>query len=82
MSVQRFHSIDDMPRLWRDPDDLENLRIVAQMMALYRRLHQPEAARKPGVRRFKTLQELKAERDDYYRREDPRLSDPVHSPGS
>lgn len=81
MSVQRFRSIEDMPKPWRDPDDPENLRIVAQMMALYRRLHQSEASRKPGVRRFETLQELNADRDDFYRRENPRL-DSVRSFGT
>lgn len=73
MAVQRFRSIEDMPRPWRDPDDPENLRVVCQMMALYHRLHQPEVVRTPRVRRFKTLQELNADRDDPYRREDHRL---------
>ncbi len=75
MSVQRFRSIEDMPRPWRASDDPGNLRVVAQMMAFYHRLHQPEAVRSPPVRRFKTLQELNADRDDPYRRENPRLND-------
>lgn len=77
MSVERFRSIEDMPKPWRDPDDPENLRVVGQMMALYHRLHKPEAVRDPRVRRFKTLQELNADRDDPYRQEDPRLGDSI-----
>ena len=75
MSVQRFRSIEEMPKPWRAPDDPENLRVVAQMMNLYHRLHKPEAVRSPPVRRFKTLQELNSDRDDPYRQENPRLDD-------
>jgi hypothetical protein len=67
MSVQRFRSVEDMPKPWRDPDDPENLRVVAEMMAFYHRLSQPKVARKPAVRRFRTLQELNADRGDPYR---------------
>ncbi len=75
MSVQRFRSIEDMPKPWRDADDPENLRVVAQMMALYYRLQKPRVVRSPRVRHFRTLQELNSDRDDPYRREDPRLGD-------
>jgi hypothetical protein len=43
------------------------------MLALYRMLDRGPALR-PGVRRFKTIQEANAERGDPYRREDPRLA--------
>jgi len=82
MSVQRFRSIEDMPKPWRDQDDPENLRVVAQMMAFYRRLQKSEAVRNPRVRRFKTLQELNADRDDPYRQEAPRLRELVRPPGT
>ncbi len=81
MSVQRFRSIEEMPKPWRSPDDPENLRVVAQMMALYRRLCKPEAVIGPRVRRFRTLQELNSDRDDPYRRENPGLAAAVSGVG-
>ena len=81
MSVQRFRSIQEMPRPWRSPDDPENLRVVAQMMALYRSLCKPEPVTGPRVRRFKTLQELNSNRDDPYRREDSGLAPAIPGAG-
>ncbi len=77
MSVQRFRSIEEMPRPWRASDDPENLRVVAQMIDLYHRLHKPEAVRRPPVRRFKTLQELNRDRGDPYRQGNPRFDNAV-----
>ena len=67
MPVTRYRSIEEMPRPWRDTDDPGNLRVVAQMMAFYRSLVR-NAPRRPGVQRFRTLQEANAGRDDPYRR--------------
>ena len=67
MSVTRYRSISEMPRPWRKTDDPGNLRIVAQMLAFYRSLVWSEP-RRPGVQRFRTLQEANASRNDPYRR--------------
>ena len=67
MSVTRYRSIHEMSRPWRDTRDTGNLRDVARMMALYRSLVKG-APRQPGVRRFRTLQEANASRNDPYRR--------------
>ncbi len=67
MPVTRYRSIDEMPRPWRRPDDPGNLRLVAQMMAFYRTLVR-EAPRETGVRRFRSLQDAGAARNDPYRR--------------
>ena len=66
MSVQRFRSIEEMPKPWREPDDPNNLRLVAEMMAFYHRLRQEAVPRAPFVRRFRTLEELNADRGDPY----------------
>ena len=66
MSVQKYRSVADMPPPWTAPDDPDNLRRVAQMLALYYRL---KARPTPGVRRFRTIEEANADRDDAYRRE-------------
>ena len=67
MSVTRYRSIHEMPRPWRDTHDTGNLRHVARMLALYRSLTKG-APCQPGVRRFRTLQEANASRNDPYRR--------------
>lgn len=67
MPVTRYRSIEEMPRPWRDPDDPENLRVVAQMLALYKSFARAEPGR-PGVQRFRTIQEADASRNDPYRR--------------
>ncbi|MFQ5740186.1 MAG: hypothetical protein ACE5JX_14360 [Acidobacteriota bacterium] len=66
MTVTRYRSINEMPRPWREKDDPENLRAVAQMLAFYRSLVR-SPLRRPGVQRFRTLQEANASRDDPYR---------------
>lgn len=67
MPVTRYRSIEEMPRPWRRADDPENLRIVAQMLALYRTLART-APRVRGVQRFRTIAEANAGRNDPYRR--------------
>ena len=62
MSVTRYRSIEEMPRPWREVDDPENLRVVAQMLALYRRLV-GGVPRQAGVTRFRSIQEASAARD-------------------
>jgi len=68
MPVHRYRSVEEMPPPWRDADDPENLRVVAGMLALYRRWR-PEK-RRAGVERFRSLEDLDASRDDPYRRAD------------
>ncbi len=67
MPVYRYRTIDEMPPPWRDPDDPGNLRVVAEMLALYRRFVPASPATKLGVRAFRTLEELNADRGDPYR---------------
>lgn len=66
MPVHRYRSVEEMPPPWRSADDPENLRVVAEMLALYRRLDRSE--RRSGVRRFRTLEEANADRGDPYRK--------------
>ena len=73
MPVRRYRSIEEMPPPWRDPDDPNNLRAVATMIALHRAFDRGAIGRR-GVRRYRTIQEANAERDDPYRREDPRVA--------
>ncbi len=70
MPVERYRSIADMPPPWTDPDDPRNLRRIAEMIALHRRL---TPALQPGVRRFRSIEEANLDRNDPYRRDDPRL---------
>jgi len=65
--VTRYRSVEEMPRAWRDAHDPGNLRLVAHMLAFHRSLVR-EAPRRPGVRRFRTLEEANASRNDPYRR--------------
>jgi hypothetical protein len=65
MPIQKFRSIEEMPRPMRAADDPENLRETARMMSLYGRL---AGKARPGVRRFRTIEEANADRDDPYRR--------------
>ena len=67
MPVTRYRSVAEMPRPWRDSHDPRNLRLVAQMLALYRSLIRGAPIR-AGVQRFRTLQEANASRDDSYGR--------------
>jgi len=66
MPVTRYRSIEEMPRPWRDANSLENLRLVAQMLAFYRSLTRG-TPRRAGVQRFRSLQEANASRNDPYR---------------
>jgi hypothetical protein len=66
MGVTRYRSIEEMPRPWRRPDDPENLRLAARMLAFYRSLTRG-VPRRPGVRRFRSLEEANADRGDPYR---------------
>lgn len=62
MTIQRYRSVADMPPPWREPDDPQNLRVVAQMMELYQRLRGPQPVPEPRVRRFRSVQEMEAAR--------------------
>ena len=66
MTVERYRSIEDMPRVWKAPDDPGNLRLVAQMLGFYRSLvgSKRKSAR---VERFRTLEAANAAREDPYR---------------
>ncbi len=68
MAVARFRSVEEMPPAWRDKDDPENLRMTAQMMALYRLFDPALEEDHPGVERFRSIEEMKARRRDPYRR--------------
>ena len=59
MPVYRYRSIEQMPRPWRDPDDPGNLRVVALMLSLHRKMTSVEP-RRPGVTRFRSLEEAEA----------------------
>jgi len=63
MSVTRYRSVEEMPRPWRDPRDPANLRLVARMLAFHRSLTRGTSLR-PGVQRFRTLEEANASRND------------------
>jgi hypothetical protein len=67
MSVERYRSIEEMPRVWRAADDPENLRLVAQMLGFYRSLVRSES-RPIGVQHFRTIEEADAALDDPFRR--------------
>ena len=67
MPVERYRSIEEMPRVWREADDPENLRLVAQMLAFYRSLVRGES-RPTGVQRFRTIEAADAALDDSFRR--------------
>ena len=59
--VHRYRSIEDMPRPWRRTDDPGNLRAVAQAMRLHRTLVGARDQRRPGVTRYRSFDELKAD---------------------
>ena len=61
MPVEKFRSIEEMPAPWRDPNHPGNLRRVAMMMALHRRLV-PRS--RLGVRRFRSIEEANEDRGD------------------
>jgi hypothetical protein len=65
--VTRYRSIEEMPPPWREVNDPENLRWVGHMLAFYRSLMRGAPGR-PGVQRFRTIEEANAARGDPYRR--------------
>ena len=67
MSVERYRSIEEMPRVWRAADNPENLRLVAQMLSFYRSLVRGES-RPSGVQRFRTIEAADAALHDPFRR--------------
>jgi hypothetical protein len=68
MPVFRYRSIEDMPPPWRSASDPGNLKRIAEMMTLYRRF----APRlEPGVRKYRTMEEANADRNDPYRQSQP-----------
>lgn len=67
MPVTRYRSVEEMPRPWRDANSPENLQLVARMLDFYRRFA-AGAPRQAGVKRFRSLQEANAGRNDPYRR--------------
>jgi hypothetical protein len=64
--VTRYRSIEEMPAPWTEASDPQNLRRVALMLAFYRSV--TRETRRPGVQRFRTLEEANAARGDPYRR--------------
>lgn len=62
MPVFRYRSVEEMPRPWRKPDDPDNLRLVAQMLRFYRTFSRE--ARKPGVTRYRSVEEAEADCTD------------------
>jgi hypothetical protein len=67
MSVERYRSIKEMPRVWRVAGDPENLRFVVQMLGLYRSLVGSES-RPTGVQPFRTVEAAKAALGNPFRR--------------
>ena len=67
MPVTRYRSVEEMPRRGREADDVGNLRVVAQMLPLYRNLAET-APRRAGVERFRSLHDAHASQNDPYRR--------------
>ncbi|HEY5610661.1 MAG TPA: hypothetical protein VIL97_05605 [Thermoanaerobaculia bacterium] len=74
MPVTKFRSIDEMRPMWRDAEDPENLRDIAMMMALDFRVSPPL---KPGVRRFRSLEDANDDRGDPLRQARPDLFPPT-----
>jgi hypothetical protein len=66
LTLTRYRSIAEMPPPWREPSDPANLRTVARMLAFYRSLTRATPQR-PGVQRFRTIEEANAARGDPYR---------------
>jgi hypothetical protein len=67
MSVERYRSIEEMPRVWRAADDPENLRLVARMLGFYRSLFRNDS-RPTGVQRFRTIEAADDAQDGPFRR--------------
>jgi len=60
LPIERYRSIEDMPRPWRRADDPGNLRTVAQALKLYRALKRGRRG-KPGVTCYRSFEESKAD---------------------
>jgi hypothetical protein len=69
MAVIRYRSIDEMPPPWRDAADPGNLRAVGDMLRFYR-CGSGSADQPRGVRRYRSIEALNADRGDPYRRTD------------
>lgn len=69
MSVTRYRDVSAMPPIWREPNEPNALRRIAEAMALFRLLQ--GTPREPGVRKFRTIQEMNADRGDPLRCENP-----------
>jgi hypothetical protein len=67
MPVQRYRSVEEMPPPWKAADAPSNLRAVAVMLELYRRLRPREAAVRGTVRRYRSVSEASAADSDPYR---------------
>jgi len=67
MPVTRYRSVEEMPRRGREADDVGNLRVVAQMLALCRNLART-VPRRAGVEPFRSLHDANASQNDPYRR--------------
>lgn len=65
MAVHKYKKIDDMPPTRRKPGDPENLRIVAYLLGLGRRLAMASGtpSKPAGIHRFRTLEEAQAAED-------------------
>lgn len=59
MPVRRFHSVEEMnqPR-WREPGDPDLYKVIRALWEFGRRTSR--TPRHPGVRRFRSLEEMKA----------------------
>lgn len=80
LSVRRYRGIEEMPPPWRESGDPGNLRAVAEMLALHRRLSaEPRSA--PGVTRFRRIEDLKAGKEPI-QRADREGSRPPRRPGT
>ena len=67
MGVKRYRSIEDVPPAWREKDDPENLRLIAQALELYHRWKPISESKRSTVERFRSIEDLKSGRDDPYR---------------
>jgi hypothetical protein len=63
MPVQRYRSIEEMPRPWRAADDPKNLHVTALLLAFHRALTR-SGRRRPGVTRYRSVEEAEADRED------------------
>ncbi len=59
--VKKYRSVEEMPPVWRDPDDPANLRQVAMMMSFYLSVATRPS---PGVRRYRSIEEANEEGRD------------------